>query len=116
MSYIRTKAASTTANFLASAVGLIRKSCTVSAAGVTADEYGNKFVPAGTIWPANDATAVGILFDDVDVTDGDHAGSIIVAGRILQDRLPVAPDEKTALSLLTASGITFATSDETTRD
>lgn len=115
MSHIVTTATASVANFLASATGLIRESCTVLATGVTADSYGRKIVPAGTILPANDATATGILFEDVDVTEGDHEGSLIIAGRIFSDRLPVAPAEA-AIPVLKASGIYLVTSDETTRD
>ncbi len=114
MSYIETQAATLTVNFLASAVGLISKTHTISATDVTADKYGRKIVKAGTIYPANDATAVGIVFNDVDVTAGDHAGSLIIAGRILSDCLPIAPAD-TAIAPLNASGIIFTTSDETTR-
>ena len=115
MSHIVTVGATTSANFLASAVGLIRETCTVLAAGVTADDAGRKIVPAGTILPANDATATGILFEDVDVTEGDHEGSLIVAGRIFNDRLPAAVSD-TALPVLKTIGITLVTSEETTRD
>ena len=114
MSYIETKTADANSNFLASAVGLITKSYTVSATNVEADEHGKKIVKAGTIYPANDATAAGILFDDVNVTEGDHAGSIVVAGRIFKNCLPKVPSD-TALPVLTASGIIFVESDETTR-
>lgn len=72
----------------------------VSDAGVTADEHGRKIVPAGTILPANDATAEGILFNDVDVTEGPQPGALLVEGYVLEARLPVAPaaEAKTALN------------------
>lgn len=93
-------------NFLDSAVGLVRKTCTVSATGITADAMGNKIVPAGTIVPSNDKDAAGILSESVDVTLGDHEGSAIVAGRIIEANLPVAPSAA-AKSALQASGIVF---------
>lgn len=114
MSHIETYKSTVRPNFLASAIGLIAKSCTISATGVEADDDGRKIVKAGTIYPANDATALGILFHDVDVTKGDHEGSLIVAGRILKDRLPTAPDD-TVLPVLAASGLIFTESNETTR-
>lgn len=64
----------------------------VSDAGVTANADGRKIVPAGTVYPANDATAVGILLNDVDVTEGPQPGAVIVEGYIIEARLPVAPD------------------------
>ena len=71
----------------------------VSNVGVAANAEGRKIVPAGTIYPANDATAVGILFNDVDVTEGPQPGAVMVEGYVLTARLPVAPTDeaKTAL-------------------
>lgn len=113
MSHIQMKTEKANVNFLASAVGVVTKTTTVSATGVTADDYGYKIVPAGTIYPANDATAAGILFTDVDVTSGDHEGPLMVAGRVVTDRLPVAPAEA-AKTALEAVGIKFVAGDDTT--
>jgi len=75
----------------------------VSDVGVAADANGNKIVKAGTILPANGSTAKGILFTDVDVTNGPQPGALIVEGYVLEARLPVVPaaDAKTALSKIT---------------
>ena len=72
----------------------------VSAASVTPDSDGKRVLKAGTVYPANDATAEGIIFSDVNLDKGDQPASLIVAGFILEDRLPVAPDAaaKTALT------------------
>lgn len=51
---------------------------------------GRKIVKAGTVYPANDATAIGLLLKDVDVTDGDREGSVVVDGIFLAERLPEA--------------------------
>lgn len=53
-------------------------------------------VKAGTIYPANDATAVGIVFHDTEVG---QPMSVIVEGHVYENRLPVAPsaDAKTTL-------------------
>ena len=59
------------------------------AAAVTVD--GRKIIKAGTIYPANDATALGVVFYDVDVTDGDRNGTLIIHGFIKKAALPVAP-------------------------
>ena len=59
----------------------------------------NKIVKAGTILPANDATAKGILLYDVDVTTGDAIGSLLEDGFVLSARLPVAP-QATAITAL----------------
>jgi hypothetical protein len=64
----------------------------------------------GTIYPANGATAIGILYEDVDVTGGDMPGSVVTAGTVYLDRLPVAPAEaaKTALEGLGFKFVTTA--------
>lgn len=53
---------------------------------------GRKYVKAGTVYPANDATAVGIVYEDVDVTTGDMPGSVVLKGVVYEDRLPEAVD------------------------
>lgn len=74
---------------------------------------GSKYVPMGAIIPANGATAVGILYEDIDVSNGDMPGSIVTAGQVYTDRLPAAP-ATAAVSALT--GIKFvATSPAITR-
>ncbi|MGF3112473.1 hypothetical protein [Facklamia sp. P9177] len=55
------------------------------------DKKGKGVIPAGTVFPANDGTAIGILYNDVDVSAGDQPCSVIVEGYILKDRLPVEP-------------------------
>lgn len=64
---------------------------------------GKKIVKAGTVLPANDATAKGVLYYDVDVTHGPQPGALIVEGYILEARLPVVPvaAAKTALTKIT---------------
>lgn len=62
-----------------------------------------KIVPMGAVVPANDGTAKGILYEDIDVTDGDALCSIVTIGKIYEDRLPeaLADDAKTALTGIT---------------
>jgi hypothetical protein len=52
---------------------------------------GRYIVKAGTIYPANDATAVGIVLNDYDVTDGDAMMAVVVHGFIKVAALPVVP-------------------------
>lgn len=99
-------------NILASEIGLITKTVQVAQSGVSANADGEKIVPAGTVYPANTASAKGILFEDVNVTDGDRVASLIVAGRILENRLP-AEIASAAKTVLVASGIVFVTENET---
>lgn len=51
---------------------------------------GSKIVPMGAVIPANDATAKGILYEDIEVTTGNMPGSIVTKGTIYSDRLPAA--------------------------
>lgn len=60
---------------------------------------GKKIIPAGTIHPANDATAIGVVLNDVDVTHGDALGAVVKRGFIDLTKLPVAP-EATAITAL----------------
>lgn len=106
MSHIATYSSNVKLNFLDSAVGLVLKTCTVPASMGTDDGAGHKTVAAGTILPANDATAKGILFEDVDVTYGNSEGSLMIAGRVYADRLAAALATE-AKTPLTASGIIF---------
>ena len=61
---------------------------------------GKKYVPAGSVIPANGSTAVGILYEDVDVTTGNMPGSIVTRGLVYEDRLPASldSDAKTAMT------------------
>lgn len=96
--------------FLADNEGCTRETRTISATGVTADADGGKHVPMGTIYPANGATAIGIVYEDVDVTNGDAPGSVVTRGLVYLDRLPTAPVSaaKTALEGLGFKFITAA--------
>lgn len=61
---------------------------------------GKKLILAGTIYPANDSTAKGIVAATVDVTYGPAPISLIDEGRIYEDSLPAkpTPEAKTALN------------------
>ena len=83
--------------FLASDENCTRETATIPAdhAAAVQRDNGRKVVPAGAVIPANDGTAVGILYEDIDVTEGAKAGSIVTAGTIYGDRLPEALSEDT---------------------
>jgi hypothetical protein len=68
-----------------------RETRTIPQSLATTAENGTKYVKAGTIYPANDATAEGIVYEDVDVTTGAMPGSVVTAGFVIPDSLPVAP-------------------------
>ena len=58
---------------------------------VQTDENGRKYVPAGTVYPTNDAKAIGVTIDDVYVDHNPALVGVIRAGWLLNDKLPVAP-------------------------
>jgi len=95
---------------------------TVSDEGVTVNAEGKKIVPAGTIIGGGFLTdesiaavkatssgtplvsnAEGVLFYDVDVTDGPASGAALIHGFIDLDKLPTAPaaEEVAALKQIT---------------
>ena len=113
MSHVRRINGTFRANFLESEVGLVLKTYQIPDTLGTVDEFGNKIVAAGTVYPSNDASAVGIVFEDVDVTWGDHEGSVMLAGRVLKDRLSV---ESAAETPLESSGIVFVDAPDVSRD
>lgn len=69
-------------------------------ASVTID--GKKILRAGTIYPSNDASAIGIVFNDYDVTDGDVSGALLLFGFVKLSAIPTAPttNAKTALNMI----------------
>ena len=96
----------------------------VSATGVTAGDDGKKIVPAGTVIggvladPSEAAVAAaggsgegavaaeGILMHDVDVTDGDALGTMIIRGVIDGTKLPanITANQKATLPMITVIG------------
>ncbi|EPF4504430.1 hypothetical protein ACSSI2_002105, partial [Enterococcus faecalis] len=51
-------------------------------------------LPAGSVFPKNDATAEGITINDVDVSNGPQPVGVIVEGHVLIKRLPVEPSSE----------------------
>ncbi len=92
----------------------VRKTRQIPQAGATTATNGAKYVPMGTIYPANDATAEGIVYEDVDVTTGDMPGSVVLSGTVYEDRLPVTIAEAAKTALI-GKGFTFITSPAVTR-
>lgn len=67
----------------------------------TVDTVGTaKYVAMGRVYPKNDDTAIGIVYEDVDVSNGEAAGSVVTRGVVYEDRLADTIDEsaKTALT------------------
>ena len=71
-------------------------------ATATTTDDGRKVIKAGTVYPANDATAIGIVFNDMDVTNGDATGALLIHGFVKTAALPAVPADaaKTALKMI----------------
>lgn len=59
------------------------------AAATTVDN--RKIIKAGTIYPTNDAEAIGIVWKDYDVTNGDVTGALVIHGFVKTSALPAEP-------------------------
>lgn len=70
----------------------VRETRTIPQSGATTAADGSKYVKMGTVYPSNDANAIGIVYEDVDVTTGDMPGSVVTKGIVYEDRLPEAVD------------------------
>lgn len=106
MAFMKIKQYESTPNILESEVGLVLKTYTADQTNaVTVND--RKIIKAGSVYPTNATGAKGLVFEDVDMTDdAKRPISVIVAGRVLEDRLPVTVDT-TAKTELQALGIVF---------
>lgn len=66
---------------------------TTEVPGLATLQDGRYIVKAGTIYPSNDAKAIGVVLNDYDVTDGDEMMAVVIHGFIQKSKLPVAPNE-----------------------
>ena len=76
-----------------------RKTRQIAQSGATTAADGSKYVKMGTPYPSNDANAIGIVYEDVDVTTGDMPGSVVTKGVIYKDRLAMVLDSNAATAL-----------------
>lgn len=106
MAYMKTTSYTSGVNILSSEVGLVLK--TFEGTNAMATTVGDKkIIKAGAVVPTNDSSAKGIVFEDVDITDDDKKPiSVIVAGRVIKENLPVTVDSG-AETALKANGIYF---------
>lgn len=92
--------------FLANNEEVTRLTREIKTDGAKTTEDGAKYVPMGTIYPSNDGSAEGIVYEDVDVTSGNMPGSVVVKGVVYKDRLPIAI-ESAAETALKEKGFVF---------
>lgn len=92
----------------------VRETRQIPSSGAAVTAEGGKYVKMGTVYPSNDGSAIGIVYEDVDVTTGDMPGSVVTKGVIYENRLPVAL-ETTAKTALISLGFTFVEEPTVTR-
>lgn len=89
------------------------ENCTRITAQVGGDGYGGtvktigdrKIVPMGSLFPSASAPT-GIVYEDIDVTNGAKPASIVVSGRVFSERLDSTPE---------IAGIEYVTENAVTR-
>lgn len=69
-----------------------RKTREIPQSMATTEANGTKYVKMGKIFPSSDASAEGIVYEDVDVTTGNMPGSVVLKGVVYEDRLAEAVD------------------------
>ena len=75
--------------WLGSEVGLVKKTVTVPTSATAVTENGRKIVKSGTL--ITDAVlGKGLLFNDVDITDGARVASMVIRGSYIDANLPVS--------------------------
>jgi hypothetical protein len=75
---------------------------------------GGKFLPMGVAYPSNDSNAIGIVYEDVDVSTGNMPCSVVLKGSVYEGRLS---EELTnaAKTALVSAGIKFLDEPTVTR-
>ena len=68
-----------------------------SALVVTTDN--GKYIPMGTAYPTNDGNAIGITYEDVDVTLGNMPGSVVTKGTVIEGRLAITGADYDSVTL-----------------
>lgn len=71
----------------------------IAQSGAVTAEDGTKYVPMGTAYPSNNGNAIGITYEDVDVTTGNMPGSVVTKGTVYEDRLAITGANYSAVSL-----------------
>ena len=76
-------------SWVGSEVGLVLKTTTIASSSVSAGADGRKVMKAGSL--VNDANLGKVLlWNDIDVTDGDRVCSVMFAGYYIDNKLPAS--------------------------
>lgn len=78
---------------------VVRETKQIAQSGAVTVENGTKYVPMGSAYPSNDANAIGLTYEDVDVTVGDMPGSVVTGGaEVYEDRLAITGESYDAVT------------------
>lgn len=77
----------------------VRETREIAQSGAVEVADGTKYVPMGTAYPSNDSNAIGLTYEDVDVTTGNMPGSVVTKGIVYEDRLAVTGATYSAVTL-----------------
>lgn len=82
--------------WLGSEVGMVLKTVTVPTSATSVTENGRKIVKSGTLI-TDSVLGKGLLFNDVDVTDGARVASMMIRGSYIDAKLPVSVADSATL-------------------
>lgn len=77
----------------------VRETKEIAQSGAVTAADGTKYVPMGTAYPSNNSNAIGLTYEDVDVTVGNMPGSVVTKGIVYEDRLAVTGANYSAVTL-----------------
>lgn len=82
--------------WLGSEVGMVLKTVTVPTSATSVTENGRKIVKSGTLI-TDSVLGKGLLFNDVDITDGARVASMMIRGSYIDAKLPVSVADSATL-------------------
>lgn len=75
-----------------------RETKEISQESAVTSSDGSMHVPMGSAYPSNDGNAIGIVYEDVDVTYGNMPGSVVTKGEVYEDRLAITGESYDAVT------------------
>lgn len=96
----------------AAALGYLHPQATDGNTGCATKVENRWYVMEGTIYPSNDANAIGVVLNRYDVTDGDANIAVLYKGQVLLSKLPEAPTEAAKTALRKKTNILWVPIDE----
>lgn len=79
----------------------VRETKEIAQSAGKTEANGTKYVPMGSAYPSNTSSAIGIVYEDVDVTTGNMPGSVVTKGIVYEDRLAITGETYNADTSIT---------------